>query len=363
MGKHDFMSAKAIANRIKAKGLNKLRWYCQPCNKSCRDENGYKCHINTEAHHRAMMLFAENAQGMLTDYSRQFKTGFLDILRTRYGTRRVYANQVYNEYIADRHHIHMNATCWTTLSAFVKYLGREGEVKVEEDERGWYITYIDRSPETLKRMEKDAKREREEREAEGEEQRLIEEQIRRAHAELEKRTMSSATAAESTRAHSPSPALGSDVSVPAPSAAGTGTDDSTRPSSPSPASNESMAPAPAALPPAAAPPRQPIKLGFGLKPPAKPAASLTTVASGGVDKKKSLASLMSKSTALAAASAARVSSVGASNGLALHALIEEDRERQRRKEEAIARRAAGSSGSNVTGGTSRGGKLAFGGRS
>lgn len=43
-----------IANRIKAKGLNKLRWYCQLCQKSCRDENGFKCHQMSEGHRRQM---------------------------------------------------------------------------------------------------------------------------------------------------------------------------------------------------------------------------------------------------------------------------------------------------------------------
>ena len=47
MGKSDtkaggFLTPKAIANRIKAKGLQKLRWYCQMCQKQCRDENGFK---------------------------------------------------------------------------------------------------------------------------------------------------------------------------------------------------------------------------------------------------------------------------------------------------------------------------------
>ena len=38
MGKADFLSPKAIGNRIKSKGLQKLRWYCQMCQKQCRDE-------------------------------------------------------------------------------------------------------------------------------------------------------------------------------------------------------------------------------------------------------------------------------------------------------------------------------------
>jgi hypothetical protein len=49
---------------------------------------------------------------------------------------------VYNEFIADRNHIHMNSTCWLTLTEFVKYLGREGKCKVEETEKGWFITLI-----------------------------------------------------------------------------------------------------------------------------------------------------------------------------------------------------------------------------
>ena len=39
MGKDGgFLTPKAISNRIKAKGLQKLRWYCQSCQKQCRDE-------------------------------------------------------------------------------------------------------------------------------------------------------------------------------------------------------------------------------------------------------------------------------------------------------------------------------------
>jgi hypothetical protein len=33
-------STKAIGNKIKAKGLGRLRWYCQACERQMRDENG-----------------------------------------------------------------------------------------------------------------------------------------------------------------------------------------------------------------------------------------------------------------------------------------------------------------------------------
>lgn len=42
------------------------------------------------------------------------------------GTKRVGANVVYQEYISDREHLHMNSTQWETLTEFVKWLGKEG---------------------------------------------------------------------------------------------------------------------------------------------------------------------------------------------------------------------------------------------
>ena len=39
---------KWLSNKIKSKGLQKLRWYCQMCEKQCRDENGFKCHTMSE---------------------------------------------------------------------------------------------------------------------------------------------------------------------------------------------------------------------------------------------------------------------------------------------------------------------------
>lgn len=41
-------------------GLNKLCFYCQVCEKSCRDANGYKCHLESEAHQRQILVFASN---------------------------------------------------------------------------------------------------------------------------------------------------------------------------------------------------------------------------------------------------------------------------------------------------------------
>ncbi len=88
MGKKDdkaggFLAPKAIANRIKAKGLTKLRWYCQLCEKACRDENGYKCHMMSEAHLRQVRVFAENPTSFIDSYSKEFDDAFMEILRRK----------------------------------------------------------------------------------------------------------------------------------------------------------------------------------------------------------------------------------------------------------------------------------------
>ncbi|CAL7939568.1 unnamed protein product [Xylocopa violacea] len=177
MGKHEVGTPKYIANKIKAKGLQKLRWYCQMCQKQCRDENGFKCHTMSESHHRQLLLFADNASRYMDQFSREFSQGYLNLLKRQFGTRRVPANRVYQEYISDRGHIHMNATIWLTLTAFVKYLGRSGQCIVDETEKGWYVTYIDRDPETLAAQERKLKKQKMDKDNEERMMEFIEKQV------------------------------------------------------------------------------------------------------------------------------------------------------------------------------------------
>jgi hypothetical protein len=52
-----------------AKGLQKLRWFCQVCQKQCRDENGFKCHTTSESHQRQMLIVASDPDKFLGGYS------------------------------------------------------------------------------------------------------------------------------------------------------------------------------------------------------------------------------------------------------------------------------------------------------
>lgn len=127
-----------------------------------------------------MQLFSQSADRYLNSYSQEFLNEFMKLLSRRYGARRVHANLVYQEYISDRNHLHMNATRWTSLTEFAKYLGKEGLCEVDETEKGWFIKWIDRSPATLAKQEAIMKKERLEKTDEERAQKALEEQIKKA---------------------------------------------------------------------------------------------------------------------------------------------------------------------------------------
>jgi hypothetical protein len=72
---------------------------------------------------------------------RIFQKEFVKILSHRHNTNRIHANLVYQEYIADRHHIHMSGTKWSSLREFCFHLQRQGIVTVDETERGVFIQW------------------------------------------------------------------------------------------------------------------------------------------------------------------------------------------------------------------------------
>ena len=84
----------------------------------------------------------------------------MEHLRRAHPSARVSAKVVYNEYIADKHHVHMNSTKWLTLTDFVKFLGREGYCKVDQTEKGWHLVYIKKDIEEELEEERKAKRQK-----------------------------------------------------------------------------------------------------------------------------------------------------------------------------------------------------------
>ena len=72
------------------------------CQKQCRDENGFKCHLTSESHKRQMEIFGQIPMRVVEGYSEEFESTFTEHLRRAHPFSRVSANVVYNEYINDK---------------------------------------------------------------------------------------------------------------------------------------------------------------------------------------------------------------------------------------------------------------------
>lgn len=84
---------------MKMAGLGHLRWYCTPCEKTVpRSERLQTTHA-FRAHVRRMESITD-VNKTINDYSNQFQTAFLDLLRTSHREKAVQSNQSYQTYIA-----------------------------------------------------------------------------------------------------------------------------------------------------------------------------------------------------------------------------------------------------------------------
>ncbi|RCK56039.1 Zinc finger protein RTS2 [Candida viswanathii] len=138
MAKAEQGTAKYQSKKLKASGLQKLKFYCQLCQKQCRDANGFKNHLASPSHRGRVSQIQDlgETSKLIANYSDQFVTDFLRLLKMNHGTKFINANKFYQEYIRDKDHVHMNSTRWRSLTSFVKYLGKNGKVKVKTNQEG-----------------------------------------------------------------------------------------------------------------------------------------------------------------------------------------------------------------------------------
>ncbi|KAF2496945.1 hypothetical protein BU16DRAFT_429875, partial [Lophium mytilinum] len=201
MGRAEVGSTKHLANKMKSKGLQRLRWYCQVCEKQCRDANGFKCHVQSESHVRQMHVVGEDPKKYIEQFSREFQHDFIQLLRTSHGEKAVNINHFYQSYIGNKEHTHMNATKWPSLTEFAKYLGREGICNVSEDEKGaLMVAWRDVSPAAVKRREQLREMELADAETERHEERMMKRMLERARMEAEEKKEREARAREEAEA-------------------------------------------------------------------------------------------------------------------------------------------------------------------
>ncbi|KAI3397899.1 hypothetical protein diail_10068 [Diaporthe ilicicola] len=203
-------SRHAADRSTKLKGLGRLRWYCTPCSKQCRDENAFKQHTLSESHVRNIDAIGSNLGQTVEQFSQQFRSDFLNLLRLNHREKSIQINRFYQTYIADRNHIHLNATRWHSLTDFAKWLGREGLCRVEEKDDGIYVAWIDTSPEALQRATLLDKKLREEAAGRRQEERQLEEQVKRAQAQAQAKPSTSPLPTQPT---SPTPTQNGDTAI------------------------------------------------------------------------------------------------------------------------------------------------------
>ena len=77
----DYDSAKYWAKQGVRRGLQKTRYYCQICQRQCKDANGFQSHNKSPSHLRKIsQVTAEDAKR----YNDQFEKGFLQLLMQRH---------------------------------------------------------------------------------------------------------------------------------------------------------------------------------------------------------------------------------------------------------------------------------------
>ena len=59
-------------------------------------------HVQSESHVRQVLLIGEDPKRYIEDFSREFLSNFLNLLRTGHGEKKVHINQFYQQVIADK---------------------------------------------------------------------------------------------------------------------------------------------------------------------------------------------------------------------------------------------------------------------
>ncbi|GME67869.1 unnamed protein product [[Candida] boidinii] len=199
MGKAEYGSAKYVGQKLKSRGLQKLKFYCQICEKQCRDDNGFKCHIQSKSHLSNLQSNLgdsnNNSKSLIEEYSRKFVGDFIKLLKINHGEKFIGYNKFYQEYINDRDHIHLNSTKWKNLTSFVFYLKENRLCQVEvlgkddgsdgadvNDGERYRIAYIDNS---LQSVMKRNQKKKESRDYEDRTSKLLQLQISKAQQEYQ----------------------------------------------------------------------------------------------------------------------------------------------------------------------------------
>lgn len=137
----------------------KLRWVCGLCNVWCKDENGFKCHLEHENHIRKSEIARQSKAPdfKMSPRDEAFAASFVQYLAQNYLNRKVLLHEVYREmYPDDRFQRLMQDTCWGSLGTFINALSKAGECEAVKGPKGWVVR-IDQDMLIAAEAERDAR--------------------------------------------------------------------------------------------------------------------------------------------------------------------------------------------------------------
>ncbi|CAJ1375535.1 unnamed protein product [Effrenium voratum] len=119
----------------------KLRWVCGLCNVWCKDENGFKCHLEHENHIRKSQMARQNApEYEMSQKDEDFANRFVQHLASNHLNQKVLLHEIYRElYPSDKNQRVIKESCWGTLGCFINHLSRVGECEATREPKGWMV--------------------------------------------------------------------------------------------------------------------------------------------------------------------------------------------------------------------------------
>jgi DNA/RNA-binding protein KIN17 len=141
MPKPETSTAAYASSQMRKSQKTKIRWYCGLCHVPCKDENGFKCHLQSETHLIRERTVEESLRSFkLSKSDKDFRKKFIDFLISKHFGQTVFAHEVYRDlYPLDRPQNIMKATCWETLGTFIAQLRKEGRIEAHKGVKGWQI--------------------------------------------------------------------------------------------------------------------------------------------------------------------------------------------------------------------------------
>ncbi|CAD8096324.1 unnamed protein product [Paramecium sonneborni] len=136
----------------------KLKFFCQMCRKQCYDENGFRCHLNSGHHMKMMRLYNEDPENYIEQFSQEFETAFMEILKEKYKEQKIGSNKVYEEMIRKVDHVHLNGTKWTKLTDFIQYLISNNKIGFDHSQGDIVIWNLNMNPDKIKYDKVETKR-------------------------------------------------------------------------------------------------------------------------------------------------------------------------------------------------------------